>query len=29
MDNGKITSIKPASVFDVSQTNERTPRAAA
>ena len=29
MDNGKITSIKPASVFDVTQTNERTPRAAA
>jgi hypothetical protein len=29
MDDGKITSIKPVSVFDVTQTQERTPRAVA
>jgi hypothetical protein len=29
MDDGKITSIKPVYVFDVTQTQERTPRAAA
>jgi hypothetical protein len=29
MDNGKITSIKPVYVFDVTQTQERTRRAAA
>ena len=29
MDDGKITSIKPVSVFDLTQTQERTPRAAA
>jgi hypothetical protein len=28
MDDGKITSIKPVSVFDVTQTQERTERAA-
>jgi hypothetical protein len=28
LDNGKITSIKPVYVFDVTQTQERTARAA-
>ena len=28
LDDGKITSIKPVYVFDVTQTQERTPRAA-
>jgi hypothetical protein len=29
MDDGKITSITPVSVFDVTQTQEHTHRAAA
>jgi hypothetical protein len=28
IDDGKFTSIKPVYVFDVTQTQERTPRAA-